>query len=201
MGVEHAPEVVWRAQELYCVERRSFAAVAKAVGVADSTLRLWAKKFAWRTEREAIARAESEIRANMVKARAHMLARLLDSEKPGDAAQGAYGFSALEKVELEKQKALARQAAAGLESQAATARSQDENKAAAQEFLLPDGLDDAQRLALLEQAIDRQLAFVLSSPVEDLSRRVKEIKAAMDVLAAIKGKDAAAPALAVSFEE
>lgn len=61
-------------------------------------------------------------------------------------------------------------------------------------------LDSNERIDLLERALNRQLAYVLTYPVEDLSRRVKEIKAAMDVLDGLKGKDAG-NALIVSFDE
>ncbi|MDL2207617.1 hypothetical protein LJB82_02725 [Desulfovibrio sp. OttesenSCG-928-M16] len=61
-------------------------------------------------------------------------------------------------------------------------------------------LDSNERIDLLERALNRQLAYVLTHPVEDLSRRVKEIKAAMDVLDGLKGKDAG-NALIVSFDE
>lgn len=34
MGREHPADTLWRAQELYCVDRLSYAAVAEATGVS-----------------------------------------------------------------------------------------------------------------------------------------------------------------------
>lgn len=64
-----------------------------------------------------------------------------------------------------------------------------------------DALGAEERIRLLEEAVNRQLAFVLAHPVDDLAKRIKEIKAALDVLASIKGRDARDSAIVVSFAE
>ena len=66
MGWEHEPETVWKAQELYCVDRLSFARVAELTGVTATTLKSWSEKYGWRAKREEIAQAESDIRVKTV---------------------------------------------------------------------------------------------------------------------------------------
>lgn len=103
MGIEHEPETVWRAQELYCVDRLSFERVAEIMGVASSTLRRWADSQCWREKREQIAQAESDIRVNQILARSKLLAQLM---KEGDA-QTAFAFNALETLTLKRQELVA----------------------------------------------------------------------------------------------
>ena len=69
MGTEYPTDMLWRAQELYCVDRLSYAAVAEATGVSATTLKAWGQKYAWARRREEIAQAESEIRVNIIKGR------------------------------------------------------------------------------------------------------------------------------------
>jgi transposase-like protein len=69
-GREYPPEVVWRAQELYCVARLPYHEVAQHVGVAASTLKRWGKEYEWADKRAELAQAEADIRADTVLARA-----------------------------------------------------------------------------------------------------------------------------------
>lgn len=46
MGVEYSPDIVWKAQELYVIDRLSFAKVAERTGVTATTLKNWAKNLA-----------------------------------------------------------------------------------------------------------------------------------------------------------
>ena len=101
MGQEHEPETVWRAQELYCSDRLSFVRVAEITGVADSTLRRWADIYEWREKREGIARAEADIRADKVLARAKTIKTLLDNPR----ADLAFAVSALEAQALKEAEA------------------------------------------------------------------------------------------------
>lgn len=199
MGSEHAPETVWRAQELYCVDRKPFALVARELGIADSTVRRWADKFNWRAEREAIARAESEIRAKTVKARAHVLEKLLTAENSRETSQVAFAVASLERLALETAKCEREKAERAAPPLPVVSRSalEPEEQAA----LLPAGISDEERVALLEEAVNRQIAYVLANPVADLARRVKDIKAALDVLAVLRGKDDKVGGIVVTFEE
>ena len=55
MGWEHEPGTVWRAQELYCMDRLSFERGSELTGVATSTLKRWADKYRWSERREELA--------------------------------------------------------------------------------------------------------------------------------------------------
>ena len=198
---EHAPETVWKAQDLYCLDRLSFLAVAETLGIADSTLRRWAKQYGWKEKREELARIESERRTDFIKARANMLHRVLDAERAGDAAQAAFGFASLEGTDLKKQEFLVKAEARALKEAAAVPVTQDEKKAPEEAFTLPDGISDDERLALLESAVKGQIAYLLNRPAPELSRHIKQIKDALDVMAKLQGKDAGNAAMQVSFED
>lgn len=198
---EHAPETVWKAQDLYCLDRLSFMDTAKALGIADSTVRRWAKQYGWREKREELARIESERRINFIKARADMLQRLLGAEKAGDAAQAAFGVASLENLEIKKQEALAKAEKEALKERGAPLVTQNEKTAPEETFTLPDGISDDERLALLESAVNSQIALLLNRPVPDISRHMKEIKDALDLVAKLKGKDASRDSgIRVGFE-
>ncbi len=79
--------------------------------------------------------------------------------------------------------------------------------AAKEEVPLPapgESLSDEDRIARLEEAVNRQLDYILQNEVTDLGARIRDIKAAMDMIRAIKtgeagqGRDAA---LEISFLE
>ena len=174
---------------MYCMERLSFTAISESLGVADSTLRLWAKKYNWKEEREAIAQAESEIRVNTVKARAMVLGKLLESDDPKNASQMAYAVAALERLAFDVAKETAKQASAAAQVVAAPV-TQDEKNAAEETFTLPDGIGDDERLALLEAGLNRKNAYLLNRPVPDLSRHIKHSKDSLDVMTEIRGRSA-----------
>ena len=98
MGREYPTDTLWRAQELYCVDRLSFAQVAEATGVSATTLKNWSEKYGWRTKREEIARAESEIRVNIIKGRQKALEQLLVATDAKEAAPMAFAVSSLESL-------------------------------------------------------------------------------------------------------
>ena len=93
MGWEHEPGTVWRAQELYCMDRLSFERVSELTGVATSTLKRWADKYRWRERREELAQVESEIRFNTVMGRKAILQRLLEAEDGKEASQVAFAVA------------------------------------------------------------------------------------------------------------
>lgn len=47
-------------------------------------------------------------------------------------------------------------------------------------------LTDEERIARLEEAVNRQLDFILQNEVTDLASRIRDIKAAMDMIRTIK---------------
>lgn len=248
MAPEHGPETVCMAQERYCVDRQTVAEVGAALGIAASTVRRWAAQRGWDREREAIAAAEVEIRANTVKARAFVLRKLLEAQNGAEVSQAAAAVAALERLTLERlapghhepvRHAQCRAASQGGEGKRKTApASKDretggskrrpsraqyekdaplpgeigqgaspataeavENGMSGEIFSVAKALSDEERVLLLEEAVNRQLAFVLAHPVEDLAKRIKEIKAAQDVLSSIKGKGTGDVGIVVRFAE
>jgi hypothetical protein len=156
MGWEHEAETVWRAQELYCVDRLSFDAVARETGVAASTLKRWAERDGWRAKREEIARAEADIRADKVLARAKMLKSLLDKPK----AETAFAVSSLEALALKEAEA-ARHGAL---------RTREEN-APALSISTP-----GEAVAALRKAVEGKLALLLTRPENVDLRAVQEVQ-------------------------
>lgn len=102
MGREHPPETIFRAQELYCVDRMTFAQVAGAVGVAESSVKRWSERYGWQAKRQEIAQAEMDIRADFVLARSKMLKALLESKD----AQTGFAVASLESLAMKQADAL-----------------------------------------------------------------------------------------------
>lgn len=184
---EHAPGTLARAEEMYCVERKSFRETAKAVGASESAVRRWAAGHGWAAKREELAAMAASIRADGIRSRAHMLKKLLASEDSKEAVQLSYAVSCLERAALAAEDAAARREARG---RGADPERNDPPR------LDPIPESEGERIALLEEAVNRQLAFVLHSPVADLAARVRDIKAAMDVLRALRSANAAGEAAA-----
>ncbi|MDR1659320.1 MAG: hypothetical protein LBR94_03130 [Desulfovibrio sp.] len=157
MGWEHEAETVWQAQELYCVDRLSFDAVAKATGVAASTLKRWSQTYGWQEKREEIARAEADIRVDKVMARARTLKALLDKPR----ADMAFAVSALETLAL-KEAEIAKQNAIRNDSAA-----------------LPPEIavnTPAEAVAALRKAVEQKLALLLTRPENVDLRAVQEVQ-------------------------
>lgn len=106
MGVEIDADTRWRAMELYCADRLTFAQVSEATGIADSTLRRWADAYQWRERREELARAEADIRIDTIRSRAAILKHLLEAEDGKVASQIAFAVASLGNLELQYQKAM-----------------------------------------------------------------------------------------------
>lgn len=106
MGAEIDADTRWRAMELYCADRLTFAQVSEATGVADSTLRRWADANQWRDRREELARAEADIRIDTIRSRAAILRHLIEAEDGKAASQIAFAVSSLENLALQREKAL-----------------------------------------------------------------------------------------------
>ena len=92
--------------ELYCADRLTFAQVAEATGIADSTLRRWADAYQWRERREELAKAEADIRIDTIRSRAAILKHLLEAQDGKAASQIAFAVASLGNLELQYQKAL-----------------------------------------------------------------------------------------------
>lgn len=168
MGWEHEPETVWRAQEMYCVDRLSFDKVSEKTGIASSTLKRWSEKYGWREKREEIALAESEIRADFVKARSGMLKKLIADK----GAQDAFAVASLENLALAKDKA-GRECA---EDRARRAVPLREIKTA----------EDA--VEALSEAVEAKLNMMLGDPGNVDFKAIKELRQAMEMIAGMRAQ-------------
>lgn len=162
MGQEHAPETVWKAQELYCSDRLSFTKVAELTGVADSTLRRWADTYGWREKREAIARAEADIRADKVLARSKTVKALLNNPR----ADTAFAVSALESLALKEAEA---------------ARQRAERQAFPEVPPLSVNTP-AEGVAALRRAIEQKLGLLLTRPEAVDLKAIQEVQKCLSLL-------------------
>lgn len=169
MGREYPTDVLWRAQELYCVDRLSYAAVAEATGVSATTLKSWGQKYAWARRREEIAQAESEIRVNIIKGRQKALEQLLATTDAKEAASMAFAVSSLESLALKRQEL----ATAGKIPHAANlARRKIVTRADA--------------VAALREAVERKLGMALADPEKISTATVQDIKRCLDLVAELE---------------
>lgn len=169
MGREHPTDTLWRAQELYCVDRLSYAAVAEATGVSATTLKAWGQKYGWARRREEIARAESEIRVNIIKGRQKALEQLLAAEDAKEAAPMAFAVSSLESLALKRQEL----AASGkIPDVSASVRRKIATRADA--------------VAALREAVERKLGLALVDPDKISTATVQDVKRCLDLVAELE---------------
>lgn len=166
MGWEYPSDLVWKAQELYCVDRQSYTAVAEATGVSATTLKAWGQRYNWAQKREELAQAESEIRVNIIKGRQKALEQLLASEDPQDAAQLSFAVSSLENLALKRME-LAR--AGKIPDARPAPRCKIGTKAEA--------------VAALHDAVERKLGLALADPDKITSQTVTDIKRCLELVA------------------
>lgn len=167
MGWEHEPGTVWRAQELYCLDRLSFDRVSELTGVATSTLKRWADKYRWRERRDELAQVESEIRFNTVLGRKAILERLLEAEDGKEASQVAFAVASLESLALKQ----AELAAAGKIPTFAEPGGQ------------PRIATRADAVAALRQAIENKVGMALADPGKINAATIKDVSQCLDLLA------------------
>lgn len=169
MGWEYPTDMLWRAQELYCVDRLSYAAVAEATGVSATTLKAWGQKYGWASRREEIARAESEIRVNIIKGRQKALEQLLAAGDAKEAAPMAFAVSSLESLALKRQEL----AAAGkIPDASAPARRKIATRADA--------------VLALREAVERKLGLALADPDKISTATVQDVKRCLDLVAELE---------------
>lgn len=155
MGTEYSPDVVWKAQELYVIERLSFAKVAEHTGVTATTLKNWSKKFGWRQKREEIAQIEAENKMNLYRSRKKAIQMLLESENGKECSQMAFAVSSLENLVLKQQEQQ-------LNQQIQTKR---HNKPA----------DKEEAIKQLAAAVQGRLLYVLENPQAINSKNIQDI--------------------------
>lgn len=169
MGWEYPTDTLWRAQELYCIDRLSYSAVAEALDISATTLKAWGQKYEWARKRAEIAEAESEIRVNIVKGRKKALEQLLESSEPKETAQMAFAVSSLESLAL-KQVELA--ASGKIPTAASATRRRITNRADA--------------VCALREAVERKLGMALADPDKINSATVQDVKRCLDLVAELE---------------
>ena len=169
MGREYPTDVLWRAQELYCVDRLSYAAVAEATGVSATTLKAWGQKYAWARRREEIAQAESEIRVNIIKGRQKALEQLLAAADAKEAAPMAFAVSSLESLALKR---LELAAAGKIPDASAPARRRIATRADA--------------VVALREAVERKRGLALADADKISTATVQDVKRCLDLVAELE---------------
>ncbi len=165
MGKEHPTDLVWKAQELYCVERQSYAAVAEATGVSATTLKSWGQRYGWAQKRAELAQAESEIRVNIIKGRQKALEQLLAATEPKEAAQIAFAVSSLESLALKRMEL------------AASGKIPD-----AKPVIRRKVGTKAEAIAALRDAVERKLGLALADPDKITTQTVTDIKRCLELV-------------------
>lgn len=166
MGREHTSDTLWKAQELYCVDRLSYAAVAEATGVSPTTLKAWGQKYQWARRREEIAQAESEIRVNIIKGRKKALEQLLATSEPREASQMAFAVTSLESLALKREE----MAASG---KIPCATGPVRHKIATR----------ADAIAALRDVVERKLGHALADPERITISTVQDVKRCLELVA------------------
>ena len=158
------PGQVFEAQDIYCVDRLTFEAVAGRTGVSVATLKRWADKFSWRAKREELAQAESRIRFDTYLARQKMLNQVIE----GGGALDAFAVAKLETLSLEQ----------------ARFRRETETPAPPLAVSLET---QAQAAALLEEALGRKLAALLAEPARLDLKTIRDLREALKLVAEMRG--------------
>lgn len=169
MGWEHEPGTVWRAQELYCVDRLSFDRVSELVGVSATTLKRWADKYRWRARRDEIAQVESDIRFNTILGRKAILEKLLAAEDGKEASQVAFAVASLESLALKQ----AELAASGKIPVAGEAE-------------YPKISTREEAVKVLRQAVERKVGMALTDPQKISAETIQDIKRCLDLVAELE---------------
>lgn len=169
MGWEHPPETVWKAQEMYCVDRLSFDRVSALVGVSATTLKAWADKYGWREKREEIAQAESEIRTKTILGRKAVLERLIEATDGKEASQVAFAVASLEGLALKQQELAASGKIPSVHTDTA-----------------PVIATRAEAVAALRQAVENKLGLALADPKAITSAAVRDVVQCLDLIAELE---------------
>lgn len=147
------------------MDRLTFAQVASAVGVAESSLKRWSETYGWQAMRDEIAQAEAAIRADFLLARSKMLKALIR----GQDAQVGFAVASLESLAMKQAEAI-RQGR------------QVENAAAAAARPLREIKTDADAVAALEEALSIRLNQILADPARVDLKTVRELQQAIDLV-------------------
>lgn len=173
---EYSPDMVWKAQELYVIDRLPFAKVAERTGVTATTLKSWAKKFQWKQKREEIAQIEAESKMDLYRSRQKAIKMLLESGDGKECSQMAFAVSSLENLALKQQEL---QQSLALNQQSAALKDQSKKAKVISK-------DDAYKQ--LGQAVEGRLQYVMQNPQAITTKNIQ------DVLNMLKLMEQVAPA-------
>lgn len=162
---EYPPGKVFECQDLYCLDRLTFEAVAGRSGVSVATLKRWSDKYGWRAKREEWARIESDIRLDTLKARAKMLAQVID----GGGALDAFAVAKLETLAIDQARFKAERV-----KEAAPAAVKIESPAKAAE--------------LLEAALEKKLGALLAAPGTIDLKTIRDLRESLNLLTEMRGR-------------
>ena len=172
MGREHEADTRWRAQELYCVDRLSYARVAELTGVSATTLKAWGERYRWRGKREELAEIESELRVGAIKSRKNALDMLLAAEGGREASQLAFAVASLESLALKRQEL----AAAGKLDTAPSPSL----------VPVPTLTSRADAVTALRTVVEHKLGLALADPGRINAATVQDVKKCLDLVAELE---------------
>ncbi len=155
---KHSNDLVFRAEELYCVDGISPNDIAAQLGVSRRAVFSWARKNGWGAKREEILQAKLNIRINTILLRAKMLEKAMESLDPKDA---------LAVVALEKM-------AAKDEREPAETRPVPEKR------LKPRS--DKERVETLKEIIELKIDHILDDPVSMQLSDFREVVKYMELV-------------------
>lgn len=165
MGREYPADIVIQAEELYCVDRLTFAAVADKLDIAASTLKRWAARYDWQQKRDDIQRARSEIRTNLIELRAKQIKHCINSMGNKGHALNVFAAAKLEELALAAQK-----------------QALEEEQLKAEPASLPDLSTPEQASQALTRAIIDKTAAMLAAPEKIDLKNLQALKNALDLV-------------------
>lgn len=170
MGTEYSPDIVWKAQELYVIERLSFVKVAERTGVTPTTLKNWSKKYGWRQKREEIAQIEAESKMDLYRSRQKAIKMLLESGDGKECSQMAFAVTSLENLALKQQEAQAGQNLAYEKSKKQVNSKEDAYKQ-------------------LSMAVQGRLSFVLENPQAINAKNIQDVLNMLELMEKVAPQD------------
>lgn len=162
---EYPPEKVFEAQDMYCVDRLTFEAVSGRTGVSVATLKRWSDKYGWRAKREELAQKVSEIRIDLYKARAKMLAQVVEN----GSALDAFAVAKLETLVIDQERW----------------KSDREKESAPAPVRIESPIQAAE---LLEAALEKKLGALLAAPGTIDLKAIKDLRESLALVAEMRGK-------------
>lgn len=169
MAQEYPAEVREHAEELYCVDGRTFEEISSLTGVAVRTLKDWARTRGWTEKKTKVREALGSIRMNRIMARAALMEKLLETL----SAQDAFAVAALENIALKA----AKSADAGRPSaKAAPGAGRRRVK------------NEKEAVEALEEALQLKMNAILSAPGELTAEVAKDVKQVLDLIAHLKSR-------------